>query len=424
MAIRNVTEETIGKVLSEHFSPSAEISDPAKLIGREKQLKTIKRALQSPNRNIFIFGERGVGKTSIAKTVGHGQLLSDNCFIYVACDSEMSFYGVIHAIFRSASRLKNELKSPKLNNISGGFNYCGIGANIELGFQAPVGIEQPKNSSEVYDILQTVRSMFKGQILIAIDEFDRVAETEKTAFSELIKNIGAQINDMRIMLCGIGDNVNKLLGAHPSTGRMFEPVEIEKLSHDSLWAIIDKAAKKLGIEISDGYLTRIGIISDGFPHFVHLIGECLFYAILDDTKEITSVHRDHFDIALKSALKRTEPSVALIYAKATEKSRKQSDYEEALWALADRTETKRRLNDIETSYKRIIRERYKTHSAVKPIDRSILNQRLLSLRNESHSKIVVGHGSGFFSFREGVVRGYVRLKAEQQNVQLAKELTE
>ena len=73
---------------------------------------------------------------------------------------------------------------------------------------------------------------------------------------------------MRFIFCGIGADVDEIIGQHLSTGRMFEAVEVEKLSHDKLWRIIDLVAEKLGVSIDRGYLIRIGIISDGFPHFV------------------------------------------------------------------------------------------------------------------------------------------------------------
>ena len=45
------------------------------------------------------------------------------------------------------------------------------------------------------------------------------------------------------------------------------------------------------------------------------------------------------------------------------------------------------------------------------------------MRENNHANIVTGHGSGWFSFRENVVRGYVRLKAESEGVELVPEVT-
>lgn len=52
--------------------------------------------------------------------------------------------------------------------------------------------------------------------------------------------------------------------------------------------------------------------------------------------------------------------------------------------------------------------------------RDKLNQRYLSLRKETHGRIVTGHGAGWFSFRENIMRGYVRLRAEAEGINLGR----
>jgi hypothetical protein len=52
------------------------------------------------------------------------------------------------------------------------------------------------------------------------------------------------------------------------------------------------------------------------------------------------------------------------------------------------------------------------------MDREKLNARLLTLRSDAHGNIVRGFGSGYFAFRENVLRGYVRLKAETEGIEL------
>jgi hypothetical protein len=166
-------------------------------------------------------------------------------------------------------------------------------------------------------------------------------------------------------------------------------------------------------------MLRIGVVSDGFPHFVHLIGQCLFWAMQDDPVEVTRCDRSHYEIGIKGALQKTEPPLRLAWQRATEKTKNSRQYEAALWALADQAETRRQIADIyDRSYRRIMRSRID-----RELDQKTLNHRLLALRKESHGQIVVGHGSGYFSFRENVMRGYARLKAETEGVELTPDPT-
>lgn len=419
MAISGFNEATLTEVLGSHLSPSQEIKDPNRLIGRERYLTQIRRALQSPGRHVFVYGERGVGKTSLAVTSGQIAVTERKNFIYLPCGESTSFYEVIAAIGKSTQSLDKRFSGSSFG-FSAGVSVAGTGGNVSVSKSGQPD-NRPSTLSEAMDVLRFVRSKLRGQIIVAIDEFDRISDTgEKTLFAELLKNVGSVVEDFRFIFCGIGADVDQILGTHLSVGRMFEPVLVEKLPHDSLWRIIGDVSEILKVDIDRGILLRIGVISDGFPHFVHLIGECLFYAMHDDPEVVSQCTRLHFDKALKEAIQKAEPSLRKIYQMATEKSEKKREYEEALWALADRSSTRRQIKEIyDSSYLRISEAR----GNHKNLPRETLNQRLLTLRKDSHANIVMGHGSGWFSFRENVVRGYVRLKAESEGVPLVPDPT-
>jgi len=426
MTIPGFNEVQLVEKLSDHFSPSQEIRDPEKLLGREKYLTQIRRSLASPGRHIFVFGERGVGKTSLAITAGKLATNESKNFIYVPCGQDSTFSEIIAAIGKAVLNPKRALSGGG-KSFGLGLNVFGQGGSVNYSDGDVATISEPANNSEAYDVLRFVRSKLDNQIVVVIDELDRIKnKDERSRFSELIKNVGSVVEDMRFVLCGIGANVDELIGEHLSTGRMFEPVEVERLSQDNLWKIIEDLARDMSVTIPRGQLIRVGIISDGFPHFVHLIGQCIFYELHDDPAEIRICTDQHFLRALKEATQKAEPSLRKIYQMATEKTKNKRDYEEALWALADRTSTRRQVTEIfDTSYKRIHEE----HKTKQPQDcksrlsKELLNNRLLRLREDSHANVLVGHGSGWFSFRENVMRGYVRLRAETLGIELAPELT-
>ena len=79
MAIKNVSDKVLKAVLSENLTPSDSIKTPDRLYGREKMLQTIDRAISSPGRQIFIYGDRGVGKTSLAMTSAYLHTASKIC---------------------------------------------------------------------------------------------------------------------------------------------------------------------------------------------------------------------------------------------------------------------------------------------------------------------------------------------------------
>jgi MoxR-like ATPase len=64
-------EDEFKRILDENIRPAQPIENPDLLKGRGAKLKDIDRALSSAGMHVFIHGERGVGKTSLALTAAH-----------------------------------------------------------------------------------------------------------------------------------------------------------------------------------------------------------------------------------------------------------------------------------------------------------------------------------------------------------------
>lgn len=417
MAIPGFDDVRLKEVLAANLTPSDFIKTKDRLFGREKSLQLIDRALSSPGRQVFIHGDRGVGKTSVALTAAYIRSRHEPP-IHVNCGSSTGFAAIMQAIGNAVIPVKDRVgRSGSRGSV--GVNILGVGANITPR-SGPQGVQPPATINEALDIIRYIESKTEGSALtVVVDEMERIQNTaDRELFAEFIKNVSTATKLTRFIFCGIGSNVTELLGAHPSVGRVLETVELKRIHHDHLWKIITTPAEALGITVDQDKLIRIGQISDGFPHYVHLVGESLFWTMFDDANLVTRAGVDHFRGAIRQALERTETVLRIQYDQATKKTKNTEDYEEALWALADKTSDRRQLTDIyDSSYCRIMLKR----TGRPRLPKEKLNQRLLSLRKESHGRIVSGFGSGWFGFRENIMRGYVRLDAENKGVELGRE---
>jgi ABC-type molybdenum transport system ATPase subunit/photorepair protein PhrA len=68
MAIRAITRDAFVRLLPQLLTPTTPIRSAEFLRGRDKILEDIRRAFIQPGRHVFIHGDRGVGKTSLAQT--------------------------------------------------------------------------------------------------------------------------------------------------------------------------------------------------------------------------------------------------------------------------------------------------------------------------------------------------------------------
>ena len=73
------------KAIAAHLSPERPIRSTEFLRGREKDLADVERELRYFQAVPFIYGYRGVGKTSLARTAAQLVTASDREHIYVAC---------------------------------------------------------------------------------------------------------------------------------------------------------------------------------------------------------------------------------------------------------------------------------------------------------------------------------------------------
>jgi uncharacterized protein len=419
MSISGMADEDLKRILAENLTPSDSIKTPERLFGREKTLTTIDRAFSSPGRQMFIYGDRGVGKTSLALTSAYLHTGIENQPIYVMCGRTNNFGQTIQAIGNALIPVEERLEKAASG---GGFNFTlpgGFGGvGVSDGTKSSTNISQPQSLNEALDIIRYVSAKRRSTTIVIIDEMERIeGQAEREKFAEFIRNIPELNADVRFIFCGIMHDVTELLQSHASAGRILETIELKRLNHSDLWKILTVVADKLNVKIQEEALIRISQVSDGFPHYVHLIGECLFWGMFDDESVVTKSGPAHYRTAIIGAIQRTEAALKAAYEKATYKTRNTADYEEALWALADSRSDKRQISEIyESSYKWIMLKR----SGRKMLTREQLNQRYLAMRKDSHARIVAGFGSGWFAFRENIMRGYVRMRAESQGINLGK----
>jgi len=188
------------------------------------------------------------------------------------------------------------------------------------------------------------------------------------------------------------------------------------LTHDARWEIVENAARELSLQVDRELLIRIGQISDGFPYYVHLISEMMFWSVYDDGEILSECLSTHFHDGVRDAVSSAQTMLRIAYDRATQKY--SDDYQEVLWAVADDVMLRRQVSNIyDHSYLRIMRERPER----KILDKTQFYNRMNSLRSDRHGSILVAKGAGWYEFRENVVRGYVRLRAEAQGIKLGRD---
>jgi Cdc6-like AAA superfamily ATPase len=98
MTIENVTDDQFRDIIRRHFTPGRAISSTEYLRGREAKLRQIDRAFNSEGKHIFIHGDRGVGKTSVARTAAFIHASSKQTPPTIECEKNVTSYQLLRDI--------------------------------------------------------------------------------------------------------------------------------------------------------------------------------------------------------------------------------------------------------------------------------------------------------------------------------------
>lgn len=326
----------------------------------------------------------------------------------MGCDSNSTFSSIVREIFDT---IESKHPAVKTTVIERGLSFLKFGIGANGSRQEIYGGVDPGSVNEATRLLRFLSETIGAAPVVVVDEFDQITkEDDQKAFANFIKQVSDQHVDAKFIVCGIADSPDVLMSAHASADRYFHTVELTKLPWEARFEIDQDASSKLGIFEDESTIIRIAKISDGFPHYVHFISEKLFWRVYE-AQNNGMMTAECFIGAMNDASSAMDMKLRGPYEKSTQKY--SNDYEYVLWAAADGHELKRRSVDIFDSYMRIMKK-----VSEDPLPRDKFNQRLNSLKRESHAKLLSGTRQGWYEFNEKMLRGYVRLRAEQAGINL------
>ena len=306
---------------SKYFSPAAPVDESELFAGRIDQLRAVIDAVRQRGQHAIIFGERGVGKTSLANVLV-GFFPDDGEQIVarrVNCDSSDDFSSVWRKVF---------------NDIQFSSIKAGVGFVAEDTVQAQTLSDVLPQELTIEDVRLCLTSLAAQSLpIIVIDEFDRIqSEEARTLVADTIKTLSDQLVGATIVLVGVADSVDELIKEHESIERALVQIQMPRMSVEELERIITNGLERLGMEIDEDALDRITLLSQGLPHYTHLLGLNSCRQALDDQ----SLHVAPHDVesAIDKALENAQQSIRNAYLTATTSPRAESLYRQVLLACA------------------------------------------------------------------------------------------
>lgn len=252
--------------------------------------------------------------------------------------------------------------------------------------------------------------------IIIVDEFDRLEDEETfQSISDLLKQLSVISSRAKFCFCGVTDDLGHLLSAHESVERYIFGVELQPLTHDSVWNLIHDIENEFDLDFHRGQEIRIGQIAAGYPHFAHLV---LKNTIIEAFEKKIS-DRDVTTELFRSGLNRSATQAATRLRTAYENAvRNGTDrYTEVLFAVANSKHLNRQFKDIVEDYEFIMQSRADRDGYDTKKNNA---QDLRNALNSLHKRGYLRKGkSGWYQFHDQMLRSYVRLIAETEGVELS-----
>jgi len=177
-----------------------------------------------------------------------------------------------------------------------------------------------------------ILSLFKPHAVIIIDEFDRIRTHDtQTLLTDTIKTLSDYSVNATLIIVGVADSVDDLVKEHRSIDRALVQVRLPRMSRDELNEIVSKGLQTIPMEITKDALGHISSLSQGLPHYTHLLAQRSAYKAVDSGR--TEIQKDDVNEAINDALSKVQQSILSLYHKATMSAR-ETLYAQVLLACA------------------------------------------------------------------------------------------
>jgi len=305
---------------SSPFTPGSPV--PVELfVGRAEQIRELIRyigqACSGKQENVFLAGDRGIGKSSLASFLRYLVSTQKNMLgIHVFLGRVSTLEGMVHHIFEQL--LKGTKGEIWFNEIAQFF-----GKHIrEVGlFGISVTFAPPEEDLKelvrkfpeaLNNLLKRLKDQKRG-LFIALDDINGLVQEPGFAnwYKSFVDEVATHYKDFPvfIMLIGLPEKRAILSQLQPSLMRIFRPIEIKRLSDEEVKEFLSKAFEKAGMRVEPDAMKLMVHFSSGLPIFMHEIGDATFWKDTDGIIDKGDAAQGILTAAEKIGEKYLEPKV-------------------------------------------------------------------------------------------------------------------
>jgi Cdc6-like AAA superfamily ATPase len=289
------------EALTQAFRPAAPIDRRALFSGRTAQIGDLFGVVDQPGQHAVVYGERGVGKTSLVTVAAEMLAAGDVLVARTICDRSDDFGSVW---WKALDEIQMTVTRP-------GVGFTGRPRELPGPASALLG-----GDATPYAVKRSLQTMTgERRVAIFVDEFDRLASSDaRLLFADTIKMLSDQLVGATVVLVGVADDIDQLIAEHQSIERALVQIHMPRMSPGELAEIVTGGMARARMTIDADAVETIARLAQGLPHYAHLLGQLSARIALDGPR--TRVQLRDVREAVSEAIEKAQQSILDAYRRA------------------------------------------------------------------------------------------------------------
>ncbi len=260
--------------LAEALSASQPVTSRDRFAGRFDLLEALIAAVEQQRAHVVVYGERGIGKTSIIHMFAEAAREARYVVLYGSCGVAATFDDMFRSFAAQLPLLYHAGISPTTEEAEHRRTFADL-----LG-------DSPVDARRLAELFGQVVGT---RVIVVLDEYDRVADINfRREVAELIKNLSDRAARVQVVLTGVASNLEELIGFTPSIRRNIVGLPVGPMSEAEMREILAKAERATGLSFPPEAADLIVTMAGGSPYMTRLLGLRSASRALDDARDTVS----------------------------------------------------------------------------------------------------------------------------------------
>ncbi len=261
------------------YTPAQPVTDRRMFSGRTKVLTTLIRSIEDQRLHTVIYGERGIGKTSLLHVLAQTAHDARYLVVYVTCGARSEFDETFRAIAANIPLIYHSAYGPTSVEGERGDTLVDI---------------LPPDAITVRSAVDTMAKIEGTRVLVILDEYDRAgSEDFRRSIAELLKSLSDQSVRVQFLIAGVAANLTELVENVPSIQRNIFAMQVPKMTASEIRSVVKNGEGAADLNFDNGAIHAIIARCIGFPYLASLISHRAALVAVDQNRLVVRRRRGH-----------------------------------------------------------------------------------------------------------------------------------